>query len=163
MTDATATLERAGLADVSTLVDLMTEFYAESAYELDRRWASRSFELLLRDASKGVAWIARESEEPAGHAVLTLRHSMEFGGLCGVIDDLFVRPRFRRQGIGTALMSAVLETCRALYLIAVQVEVDPKNAAAVGLYRAFGLTDHGAGRQTLMARLQGEGGPAKAR
>jgi ribosomal protein S18 acetylase RimI-like enzyme len=155
MTDATATLERAGLADVPVLVDLMTEFYAESAYELDRRWASRSFEVLLRDASKGAAWIAREGEEPAGHAVLTLRHSMEFGGLSGVIDDLFVRPRFRRLGIGAALLSAVFETCRALHVAAVQVEVAPENAAALALYRAFGLAEQRGARQTLTVTLRG--------
>lgn len=149
----TATLERAGLADVPRLVNLMTEFYAESGRELDRRWAARSLEVLLRDGSKGTAWIAREGEEAAGHVVLTLRHSMEFGGLIGVIDDLFVRPRFRRQGIGTELLSAVLETAQSLHLAALQVEVDPANVAAMALYRAFGLIEQADGRRTLVARL----------
>src|SRR4051812_39965578 len=95
-------IDRAAPTDISALVELMSQFYAESNYALDRGWAAASFAQLLHDDSRGAAWIARFDGEPAGHIVLALRHSMEFGGLAGVIDDLFVRPEFRRRGIGSA-------------------------------------------------------------
>jgi GNAT superfamily N-acetyltransferase len=97
-----AIIERAGDADIPALVELMSQFYAESSYALDREWAAASFAQLLQDEARGAVWIARRGTEAAGHIVLVLRHSMEFGGSTGVIDDLFVRPQFRRQGVGSA-------------------------------------------------------------
>ena len=146
------TIGRAGPADIPALVELMSQFYIESGYALDREWAAASFAQLLRDESRGAVWIARRGAEPAGHVVLALKHSMEFGGLAGVIDDLFVRPPFRRQGVGSALLSALFDACREFHLAAVHVEVDPGNVAALGLYRARGLREQ-SGRQTLTVQL----------
>ncbi len=148
-----ATIERAGHSDIPALVELMGQFYAESSYALDRDWATASFAQLLRDEARGAVWIARCGGEPAGHVVLALRHSMEFGGLAGVIDDLFVRPQFRRQGVGTALLSELFDACRKLHVAAVDVEVGPGNVAASALYRAFGLQGHGTQRRTMTVKL----------
>jgi ribosomal protein S18 acetylase RimI-like enzyme len=146
-------IERARSSDISTLVELMSQFYAESSYVLDRPWATASFKLLLGDETRGTAWIARRGTDPAGYVVLALRHSMEFGALAGVIDDLFVRPQFRHQGVGSALLSALFDECRALNVAAVHVEVAPDNVAASGLYRAFGLRSPSTERQTLTVQL----------
>jgi ribosomal protein S18 acetylase RimI-like enzyme len=145
-------IERAEQADIPTLVELMNQFYAESSYALDREWAAASFAQLLRDETRGAVWVARRGTEPAGHVVLALKHSMEFGGLAGVIDDLFVRPKFRRQGVGSALLSALFDACRKLRVAAVHVEVGPGNVAALALYQALGLRAH-TDRQTLTVQL----------
>lgn len=146
-------IERAGPADIPALVELMRQFYSESSYSLDREWATASFEQLLQGDARGAAWIARQGAEPAGHVVLALRHSMEFGGCAGVIDDLFVRPQFRRQGVGAALMTALFDACRDLHVAALHVEVGPSNVAALALYQTFGLRGPSTDRQTLTVRL----------
>jgi ribosomal protein S18 acetylase RimI-like enzyme len=146
-------IQRAGPADIPVLVELMSEFYAESGYALDRKWAGASFDRLLGDGERGAAWLARKDMESAGYVVLTLRHSMEFGGLAGMIDDLYVRPRFRRQRAGAALVSALFAACRQLHVVAVNVEVGPDNAGALALYRSFGLRGYSVERQTLTAEL----------
>jgi len=149
-------IERAGHADIPALVELMGQFYAESSYTLDREWAAESFAQLLRDDARGAVWIARVGTQPAGHVVLVLKHSMEFGGLSGVIDDLYVQPQFRRQGVGSSLLSALFDQCRKLHVAAIHVEVGPDNGAALALYQARGLRGH-TDRQTLTARLDVEG------
>jgi len=151
-------IQRASSADIPVLVDLMGEFHAESGYPLDRDWAAASFGRLLDDRARGVAWIAQAGGEPAGHVVLVLRHSMEFGGLTGIIDDLFVRPEYRRQGIGTALVGVAFEECRKLGAAAVEVEVGVDNPAAGNLYRSFGLAPNDDGRLSLAIRLAEDGG-----
>ena len=85
---------------------------------------------------------------------LALRHSMEFGSALGVIDDLFVRPEFRRQGIASALLADLLAACTSLDVAAVQVEVDPDNVAAAKLYAAIGLKGYIPERRTLVAQLR---------
>jgi ribosomal protein S18 acetylase RimI-like enzyme len=129
----------------------MAEFYAESSYALDRSWAAKSFGLLFDDARRGGAWIARSGGANAGYVVLTLRHSMEFGAPDGFIDDLFVRPEFRRRGVASSLLSALFEQCRQDGVAALHVEVGEDNAAAGALYREFGLAANG--RRLLTAEI----------
>jgi ribosomal protein S18 acetylase RimI-like enzyme len=149
-------VESAGQSDVPALLDLMNQFYAESDYDLDRSWAEESFRQILRNEARGAVWVAREGAEAIGYIVLTLRHSMEFGGLVGIVDDLFVRASFRRKGVGSALVAALLEASRNLGLFAVHVEVGSNNLAAGALYKAFGLNSNSDGRETLTARLDRE-------
>src|SRR5258708_3469166 len=100
MSPMTIPIRRATLDDIPVLVELMEDFYAESDYRLDRKWATTCFGALLSDGSLGAAWLGFHDGEPAGHVVLTVRFSMEYAGLVGVIDDLFVRPIGRRRGLG---------------------------------------------------------------
>lgn len=136
-------IRRAVSADVPWLAEKMREFYKESAYSLDCEWALRSFTRLLSHPELGGILIAANDREAIGYVVFTQRFSMEFGGLDGFIDDLFVVLSHRRAGVGTALIEAVVAECNARRLLALHVEVDPNNQAANALYRRFGLHDKG--------------------
>jgi ribosomal protein S18 acetylase RimI-like enzyme len=129
----------AGPGDVETLVDLMQEFYAESAYPLDRAWAAASLRQLLGDPRLGGAWIARIDGVATGYLVVTLRHSMAHGAPEGFIDDLFVRPAARRRGVARMLLDALFDDCRSRGVASVKVEVGEDNAAANALYASFGM------------------------
>ena len=61
----------------------------------------------------------------------------------GYISNVAVAPEFRRQGVGRALIAALLERCRELELAFVTLEVRPSNAPAVALYQGFGFTEVG--------------------
>ena len=147
----TITARAASAVDVPELVAMMREFYAEADYALDEAWAARSFLSLLGDPSRGAAFIASGNEKPLGYAVLTLRHSMEFGGLDGFIDDLFVRKASRRLGVGRAALEALLAECRRRGVLALHVETSDGNPAAVALYERLGMRDRK--RLLLTARL----------
>jgi ribosomal protein S18 acetylase RimI-like enzyme len=137
----TVSVRPAVSGDIPTLVALMFDFYAESEYALDRDWAQDSFHELLASPALGAVWLAHAGVEPIGHAVLTVRWTMEHGGLSGYIDDLYVRPDFRRMGAGTALLEELLEDCRRRSCQSAQVEVAAGNAPARALYRRFGLLE----------------------
>ena len=149
------TTRHATTGDLPLLVDLMQEFYAESAFDLESRWASDSFITLLSSASKGAVWIAFYDAEPAGYVVLTIRHNMEYGGDDGFIDDLYVRPNYRRKGLGRAATRALLEECERRNVLALHVEAGRNNVAAQALYRSFGLYVLDDARQLLTVRLRG--------
>lgn len=137
--------------DIPVLVELMREFYAESKYKLDGDWAVRSFNELLQSPDRGAAWIGFRGSDPTGYVVLTTRHSMESGGLDGFVDDLFVRPAFRRHAVGTALLTEVFRECSKRGVLAVHIEVGSDNAAVQALCRRFGLSNNG--RQVFTARV----------
>lgn len=146
-------IRKAELSDIDLLVDLMDAFYAESDYRLDRRWASESFKVLLSDPALGAAWLLFHDEKPAGYIALTVRFAMEYGGLEGHIDDLFVAKPFRRIGLGRLALRTVIDECRRRRILALRVEVGRDNVAARALYSSFGLHPHTDGRQLLTARL----------
>ena len=71
-------------------------------------------------------------------------HVLGYVGMMYVLDEGYianvaVAPEARRQGIGRALISALLQRADELELSFVTLEVRPSNTAAVALYSAFGF------------------------
>lgn len=135
----------------------MSDFYTESGFQLDRAWAASSFADLIAEPSRGAVWLFTVDGQIAGHAVLTVRFAMEFGGLSAYIDDLFVQAHYRRQGAAQAGLDALMAEsirrgCRSLH-----VEVAPDNVAANALYRRFGLLPGTDQRQQLKVLLPAAG------
>jgi ribosomal protein S18 acetylase RimI-like enzyme len=143
--------------DAETLVWLMQEFYAESNHTPDPSWAKASFRTLLGSPALGRVWLAHLGATPVGYAVLTVRYSMEFGGLSGYIDDLFVKTAFRRRGAAHLLLSVLFAECRTRGCESVHVEVGGSNASALTLYAKFGLNPQADGRVLLSRALPAVG------
>lgn len=134
---------RATEADVPALVGLMREFYAEASFPLPEAAAARTFAALIGDPHLGQVWLMTVGGEPAGFVVLTVCFSMEYGGLRGFVDDFFVAPAFRRQGLGAAALAAVRAECEARGVRAVLVETSEDNEKALSVYRRAGFADSG--------------------
>ena len=149
----TVTTRGATADDIPMLVQMMHEFYAAGDYRLDRQWAAASFAALLANESYGAVWMVFAEGETAGYAVLTICYSMEYGGLAGHIDDLFIRPHYRRQGLGEAVLRALFADCARRGVLAVHVETANDNIAAKALYSRCGLSPQDDGREVFTSRL----------
>jgi ribosomal protein S18 acetylase RimI-like enzyme len=68
---------------------------------------------------------------------------MEYGGLRGFIDDLYVEPKMRGRGVGAALLSAARTVAVERGVRALHVEVGPDNHVARRLYTRAGCADSG--------------------
>jgi ribosomal protein S18 acetylase RimI-like enzyme len=139
----THTLRSAGVNDTAALIELMRAAHAEAGFELNQSIAADAFAKLLRDESRGRAWLAFQGSEAAGYIVLIFKLSLESGGVDAFIEDLFVRPATRRTGLGNALLSTVIAACRHQQVSAVHVEVGADNDSARSLYEKHGLKDRG--------------------
>ncbi len=137
--------------DVPRLVALMAEFYAESGYPLPEAAAARTFAALLAEPRLGRVWLLEADGEPAGYVVLTVSFSMEYGGLRGFVDDLFVRAAYRRRGLASAALAAVRRAAESLGVRALLVETGAENDAARRVYARAGFAD--AGRLLLTVPL----------
>ena len=133
----------AGLDDITALVDLMADFYAESEYSLPRAIAAQAFSTLLADPRLGRVLILGVDGTPVGYVVVTFGFSMEYGGLRGFVDDFFVKPEARDQGVGSAALQAVRDICADLGVRALLVETDPESDSARRLYERAGFADTG--------------------
>ena len=61
----------------------------------------------------------------------------------GYINNVAVRPEYRRQGIAAALISLLVEQARAIGLAFMTLEVRESNAPAIPLYEKLGFTTVG--------------------
>ncbi|HEU4642595.1 MAG TPA: GNAT family N-acetyltransferase [Gemmatimonadaceae bacterium] len=133
----------ASAGDVPTLVALMREFYAEAGFSLPEEAAAGAFGALLADPRLGDVWLALDGGAAAGYLVLTLSFSMEYGGLRGFIDDLYVRPASRRRGAGAGLLAAARAEAARKGVRALHVEVGPESQDARRLYARAGYVESG--------------------
>ena len=75
------------------------------------------------------------------YVVLTLCHSMTYGGLSAIVDDFFIRPAFRGTGLGKAAMAEVRSFCSSRGVRAIHVETGRDNAPALAVYRRAGFVE----------------------
>jgi len=70
-------------------------------------------------------------------------YAMEYGGLRGFVDDFYVRPRFRKRGLGSEALTCVKAHCLAKGVRALFVQTGPDNQTAQRVYRRAGFSDTG--------------------
>jgi GNAT superfamily N-acetyltransferase len=144
MTQGPKVMRKASLDDVPLLVRMMAEFYSDSPYTLNPRRATDAFTGLLSDERLGSVWIIQFNSQDVGYVVLTLCHSMTYGGRVAVVDDFFIQPPFRGRGLGKSAMAEVHSYCAAHGIRALHVETGRDNAVALAVYRSAGFVqkDH---------------------
>jgi len=147
------TFRLAGEADLETLIEFMRQFYAIDAYPFDESVARRALREFLGEPLFGRAWLIEVDAAPMGYLVLTLGYSLEYHGRDAFIDELFVEPSSRHQGIGKRAMQFAEAACRELGVHALHLEVERHNLAAQELYRQSGFEDH---ERFLMSKRLGE-------
>jgi len=82
--------------------------------------------------------IAEWNGEPAGFAVWFLNYST-FRGRHGIyVEDIFVRPAYRKRGIGTSLMARLAQRCVQEGYARCEWSVLDWNAPAIAFYRSIG-------------------------
>ena len=74
-----------------------------------------------------------------GVAYVAAIPSVEHCGLVAWLEELYVTPTHRSQGIGTALVKAVLARARKMDIVALDLEIDAEHSRAESLYRRLGF------------------------
>jgi ribosomal protein S18 acetylase RimI-like enzyme len=112
------------------------------AYYFDEPVVRRLLREFLANLNLGRVWIFSEGAAPGGYIVLTLGYSFEYHGRDAFVDELYVEPQYRRQGIARQALQFVEEQAREMGVQALHLEVDHGNDPATELYRGSGYEDH---------------------
>jgi GNAT superfamily N-acetyltransferase len=139
--------------DLALLLALMQEYYTLDHLPYDEAAARQALQALLRDPGLGRIWLIHAGTETAGYAVLTLGYSLEYRGQDAFIDELYLRERYRGQGLGRQALQWLEQAARTLGVRALHLEVERGNPRAQALYRRHGFRDND--RQLLTLRLDG--------
>jgi GNAT superfamily N-acetyltransferase len=120
----------------------MREFYAGERLPYDEGALRRALDALWNEPLHGGAWLALAGGEPAGYGVLCCGFSLEYGGRDAFVDELFVLPAWRDQGIGGLILDAMESACREQGIAALHLEIDHDNPDGMRLYQRRGFVDH---------------------
>jgi ribosomal protein S18 acetylase RimI-like enzyme len=132
-------MRKATQYDLELFLELMTEFYAESGYELDRKSTTQAFQTILEQPNLGQIWLIQDGIKDVGHVLVTFKFAMEYAGMIACIDDLFVLSAYRNRGLSTAALEEIRHYCQENQLRGMTVEVANDNVAAQKVYRRIGL------------------------
>jgi ribosomal protein S18 acetylase RimI-like enzyme len=131
------TTRPATAADQEQLRELWEEFEAElGGPEYLRETWEEAWEDLSETVEDGVALIAELDDRPVGFVFCVLG---DRGRKTAHVTDFYVRPEARGQGIGAALLGALLEPARTAGLDHVSLEVLVRNNDARRLYERLGF------------------------
>ena len=133
------TIRPAKIKDASLLAGMILEL---AEYERLAHEAGVTAESIARDGfgpqPKFRAVIAELDGKAAGYAVFFEFYST-FQGRAGLfLDDIFVRPQFRKQGVGQALLAHVARIAWDENYFCVRWEVLDWNTPAIDFYKRLG-------------------------
>ena len=93
----------------------------------------------MADGARGFILLARDDRRIVGIAYVATILSAEHCGLVAWLEELYVTSSLRSRGIGTALVTAVLERARETDIVAIDLEIDAGHSRAGSLYQRLGF------------------------
>lgn len=136
---------RAAVAnDVPRLLSLVRrywEFEGIEAFEALR--VEQVLMRLITESGRGEVWVAEAGGQLEGYLVLVYVLSLEHRGLMAEIDEFFVAPQSRAQGVGGRLLAAAEDALRRRGCVRVQLQLGVANTAAREFYARRGYGARG--------------------
>ncbi len=127
------------LADHDLILPMVEDFYQGDAvlHPVDQEILERSFRAAADPLEPLLRGILIEVDgQPAGYIYITLCYSAEVGGRCVFLEEIYLMPAFRGQGLGGEILAWIesqYPTARRFRL-----EVNDINRSAIRLYEKSG-------------------------
>ena len=135
----TFSIAPATVSDCRECARLLVEQLGEHGVDASTEQLSRVLERVVAEGARGFILLARDDRGIVGIAYVATILSAEHCGLVAWLEELYVTPSIRSRGIGTALVTAVLERAREAGIVAIDLEIDAGHSRAESLYRRLGF------------------------
>jgi ribosomal protein S18 acetylase RimI-like enzyme len=126
-------------ADAPEVARLLHDFNTE--YDDPSPGVEVLMERVRRMLAEGDMTVLLGGERPDGLAVLRFRPSYITGALDAYLEELYVAPDRRGQGIGRALLEAAMDTAREHGAAHIDLGTSTDDTAAIRLYESYGFTN----------------------
>ena len=130
-------------ADLEDYMGMSRDFYASEA--TDHPVPEEHFQQTFSEALKGSpiarGWIILDNQKQAvGYFLASLTWSNEYGGKVAWLEELYLKPEARQQGLGRRVLEAtMLELKSQEQVKAFRLEVTKANESVIKLYRQLGF------------------------
>ena len=134
-----AALRLARPEDLDRLMTLVSAFHAEEGITQDADQRRDALLPLLEGIPHGCIYLIGPGRAPLGYIILTFGWSVEFGGMDGFVDEIYIRPAVRGRGIATEVLLDLPKALAEAGLTALHLEVDRMNERAQKMYLRTGF------------------------
>jgi aminoglycoside 6'-N-acetyltransferase I len=137
-------LREAAHDDLPTLVALARAFYDEDGFTTSTAMLEENFGALLDSSGARVVLVVIDGT-PRAFALTTTAFTLESGTIAE-LQDIYVRPEYRRRGIAALLIADALEWARARSAVSLELVVAPNGHDVSHLFRYYearGFVDEG--------------------
>ncbi len=132
-------VRRGVAADAAGAARLLRDFNLEYGEPTPR--AEELAEILRPLIASAEAIVLLSGEGPDGIAVMRLRPALWARGLEAYLQELYVVPALRGQGIGRALLEATMDEARRAGAVGIDLNTGETDTEARGLYESAGFTN----------------------
>jgi len=130
------TYRQATTGDLATLVPLVEQYWSfEQVAGFDAERVARQLTRLLSAPALGAGWVAEAGGVAAGYLLAVYVFSLEHLGLTAEIDEFFVLPAHRGQGIGAGLLALAEAEFVRMGCTNVALQLSRDNDSARAFYR----------------------------
>lgn len=136
---AESEIRRASAADAAAVAQLLHDFNSE--YEDYTPGVAALTERIGELLSEGAIEVLLAGDPPAGFALFRLRPSLWAKAGDAYLEELYVVPAQRRQGIGRALLEASIDAARKAGANHFELTTGETDTEARTLYESRGLTN----------------------
>ena len=128
-------------SSIETLLKLMSEFYTHEQLSFDEQAASLALKLILNNDFYGQIHLIHLDNEIVGYLVVTFGFSLEYRGRDAFVDELYIREKYRGQGIGKQSLQLAEKICQEQGIQALHLEVERENINAQTVYHKAGFVN----------------------
>jgi ribosomal protein S18 acetylase RimI-like enzyme len=118
---------------------LLVDQLGEHGIEASPEALTHVLEDATTDMERAFLMLARVGGRVVGVAYVATIMSAEHCGPVAWLEELYVAPDCRHRGIGTALVTAVLEQAQKAGMVAVDLEIDAGHKRVISLYQRLGF------------------------
>lgn len=104
--------------------------------------------------NESVIFVALDENKPVGFTQLYPKYSSVRLVKNWILNDLFVDPQYRKQGIGEALIKTVMDFAKGQGAAYVQLETAVDNFIAQSLYEQIGFVKQGPDEEFLLYKIE---------
>ena len=135
-------IRTANAGDHTQLCDILKAQLDEHSIPIDSATLASAISLFLEYPEGGAMIVAANDSVLAGVACVTHGVVIEHGGIGAWLQEFYVVPAHRRQGIGQKLLDGVFDYCRKKHCVAIDLEIEHDHRRVEELYKRNGFRSH---------------------
>src|SRR5689334_3874497 len=117
-----AEIRLAHVDDLESVVDLLLIQLHEHGIPILSEQLRQGVVAWFERPERGLILVSVVAARIIGIACVDFMWPLEHGGMGGWLEELYVRPEFRNQGIGSRLLAATFTECKRLGCLALDLE-----------------------------------------
>ena len=125
--------------DLPRLLPLVEAFHEEAGIDVTPEARMAGLAPLLDNSPYGAVWLIGPNRAPIGYVVVCFGWAIEFGGMDGFVDELYIRPSVRSRGIGTEVLTNLPKELSKNGLKALHLEVSRVAIRSQEAYKRAGF------------------------